>query len=492
MSRMNYALLCRQRSGSLLLEVLVGIAVFGLFVTAIGYTLLYGQENTIMAGDRTRAAAITNRALETARSIRDISFSSVTAGQHGVWMNPATNKWAFTGSQVITSGGYVTSLTVSQYASDWVQLSARTVWKHGYSRTGSVILAADLTDWGTTRTIGDWSSITLDGSAAPGGTLTFVDLALYSGSYIFAASRTGNGVYVFDTRTTSAPVQINGSFSLGVGAYDVEVLGDVLYVATDDPSQEIRAYDISSPSSFSSAQLLGSLNVQGSARARALEISGDMLYIGTTASTGIGEEEFYAVRITPSGGFTLLGSFSDNTSTFDMIALSGTAAYLASSTDTAELRVLNVESGANITLLGSYNLSDRTLDAVSIAISGTSALLGTMKGSSIQEAVLFTLQYEVVPDPPPGPWYHEGSGSIVGVAMDPTHCYGFLAAASGRKAFQVFNMHDKSSLTELATYNSTTGLGRSILYDYPRDRVFVGTDTALLIFRPGASTGTCP
>lgn len=478
------------RPGFLLLEILVGIAVFAIFITGVGLTLLYGQESTIRSGARMRASYLAERGLDTARAVRDGSFSSLTAGTHGYRLSPS-GTWTLSGSSTTSSGVYVTSVTVLPLASDWVRLTARTSWKHGYNRSGSVLITTELTDWRATRTVGNWSSLTVDGTYTNAGTPTFVDLALYSGSYVFAASRSLNGLYVIDTRITTAPALIASSFSLGYGAWDVEVRGDVLYVATDDPSQEIRAYDISSPSTLSSGDLIGSYNLPGSARARSLAVRGDTLYVGASASATGGQEEFLALRVTPDGGFTLLDAVNDDGNTISRIALSGTAAYLASSLDAGELRVVDVASGSDLTLLGGYNLSDRTLDGVSIAISGTSALLGTLKGSSIQEVVLFDLRSGGIPTSP-GPWYHEGSGSVVGLAMEPTRCYGFIAAESGRKALQVFNVRDKTSLAEITTYTSTTGLGRGVLYDMRRDRVILATDRSVILFRPGAVTGTCP
>lgn len=485
MIRMN------RRPGFLLLEVMVGMAVFAMFVGAISYTLLYSQESTIMSGDRIRAVQYTEKALEAARAIRDGSFSSVTAGQHGVWIDPVTKKWAFTGSHVTASGGYVTHVSVTQQASGWLKLSARTDWKRGYARSGSVLITGELTDWRSRRSPGDWTGIALEGSVTPGGTPQFNDIATYSGSYAFVSAGDTTGVYVFDIRNPTSPLRISSSFSLSTSAYDVAVLGSVLYVATSDSNQEIRAYNIAVPGSLSSANLIGTYNIQGSGRARSLAVAGNTLYVGTAASTGIGDDEFYAFRVTPQGGIVLLDALEDSLHTFTRIFVTGTTAYLASSMDTSELRVIDVERGSNLTVLGGYNLSDRTSDAYAIAVSGTSALLGTAKGAGIQEVVLFDLETSILPDPPPGPWYHEGSGSVVGLDLDPSRCYGFIAAQSGRKAFQVFDLRDKNTLAELASYNSVAGLGKGLLYHPYQDRVYFITEQSLLIFRPASATGLC-
>lgn len=474
------------------MEVLVGITVFALFSSAIGFTLLYGQESTINSGDRVRATYLTEKALEATRAIRDASFSSVTTGAHGVYINPTTKKWSFTGSSITNSGGFVTRVTISQITSDWMRATGLTTWKRGYNRSGSVLIVSELSDWRTARSIGNWSSISVEGTYTDGGTPLFNNLATWSGSYAFLTYPASPGLQVIDIRTLTAPARVNASFSLGTSAYAVALRGSVLYVATGDSTQEIRAYNIASPTTFAAAQLIGSYNVPGSARVRSLLVSGNTLYAGTTASAVGGESEFYSFRVTSAGGITLLDTINDDSTTVQSIALSGTAAYLASSMDTSEIRVVNVASGSNITLVGGYNLSDRTVDTMSIAISGTSALVGSQKLSSLEEVVLLDLETGGVPSPPPGPWYHEGSGSVVGLAMDPSRCYGFVSALSNRKAFQVFNVRNKSTLAELTTYTSTTGVGRGLVYDLIRDRVYLITDRSLLVMKPATATGVCP
>lgn len=480
------------RPGFLLMEVLIGIAVFVAFLGGVGYTLLYGQSSTIMFGDHVRGVQAGLRAVEAARAIRDASFSSLVSGTYGTRVNPATGMWEFSGAQTTVTGGYTTTLVVTRLASDWARLTARTVWKHGYNRSGSVLLTSELTDWRSTRSIGNWNTAPdLEGSYTDAANPVFNDVALYSGSTVFVSAGSVDGLFAFNTAVLTSPSRISSSFSLGYAAYDVAVAGNYLYVATADPDAEIKIYAIPHPVTLAAGNLAGSINVPGSARVRALAVRGSMLYAGAVESADAGEDEFYVYRIGANGLLTQLDSLDDNGSV-QRIAVSGTAAYLASTQDASELRVVDVESGSNVLLLGGYNLSDRTLDALSVAVSGTSALLGTQKGSGIQELVLFDVAGHPLPVPPPGPWYHEGSGSIVGIAMDPTRCYGFLAALSGRKALQIFHLRDKSSLAELQTYTSTTGFGRGVLYDLARDRVLLITDRSLLIFKPGSPAGTCP
>jgi hypothetical protein len=273
-------------------------------------------------------------------------------------------------------------------------------------------------------------------------------------------------------------------------AYDVAVRGNRLYIVTADSSAELKVYSIANPAV---PTLITSVDLPGSSRARSLAITDQMLLIGLTASAVAGENELLSYDISSTGSTVSLVDGENDTGDVLEISVSGTGVYIASSQDSYELRAYAIYDSGSLSLssVPGYNLSDRTLDGQVIAVTGTSAVLGTLKGS-IQEMVVFNLRAEVPSVSSSGPWYHEGSGSVIGVDMDRSRCYAFVAADSGRKALQVVLLRDTSSLTELATYNATTGKGRNVLYDPVRDRVILSTDQAVLIFSPAASTGTCP
>jgi hypothetical protein len=468
------------------MEALLGVTIFAIFLGALAITIIYGQESTIIAGDRTRATYLTERNLAGIRSIRDGSFSSVSAGQYGVWVNHS-GVWAFSGTKITLSGSYISTITISSLASDWLSMTGSTYWKHGYNRAGTATLVTELTNWQTKKSIGNWASPSLEGSYVPGGSPLFNRIAI-SGNTAYVGTNASNGLYLLDITNTASPARVSSSFSIGYAAADVVVKGKRLYVLTTDPSAEVKLYSITSAQS---PVLLASYNLPGSALGTSLGLGRNNLYV-TAATPGAGQHQIYSFDATNSGSLALEGTF-DDTDDANMIALSGTSAYIASSVDTAELRVVNAYYSGSLALVGAYNLTDRTLNGTAIALAGTSAILGTQAGSSIQEMVLFDIGTGGVPTGSSGgPWYHEASGSVVGAAIDPYQCYGFLGVSSGHKALQVVDIRSKATLPQLASYDSATGLGRSLAYDVVRDRLYLMTDSAVLIFKPSAVGGTCP
>ncbi len=478
----------RRRKGFLLLEVILGIALFGVFLTAATMTLLHGQQNTAAGGDRVRATHAALQAMEASRSIRDGAFSALTAGAHGFRIGPART-WVYSGSQVTVSGGYVTKVTVTTLASDWVRLQTSTKWKHGIGRSGSILLTGELTDWRTTRSTGDWGSLTVEGSYVDAGTPLFNDVAV-SGNYAFVTSETssgGAGLYVFDITSLSSPTRVSSSFTLGAAGYGVAVRGDTLYVATSSSSEELRAYDISDPTALTSGDLVASRNLSASNLITSMALRGNLLLVGAQQHASHPEVYLFAVTST---GFTLLSS-SDHGATVNAVALTDTGAFLATADSTAEMRTLIRTSTGGLRAAPSPDANLTSTEAGrAVLVFGTSAILGRTRGTSIQEMVLLDTR-NGGGSPPAGVLYHEGSGSVVALDTDSTACQAFLAADSSGKAVQVVHLWNPG-LPELASYDSTSGPARGLQYDPARDRLFVLTRKGFLIFQPGATPIRCP
>jgi hypothetical protein len=233
--------------------------------------------------------------------------------------------------------------------------------------------------------------------------------------------------------------------------------------------------------------LVTSYNMSGSRVATALALQGDALLVG--ADLHASYKEFHVFTVRSSGAIVYRGGL-DTAASINAIAVTGSAALLATGDSAAELKQVNITNAYAPAYPSSSDFNLTSTEAGrAVAAAGTSALLGRTKGS-IQELVMLNPRLGGgSPPPSPGPWYHESSGSVIGLAMDPVRCYAFVADDSSIKAFQV--VQQSTSLPELATYNSTSGPARGIFYDPVRDRVFLLTRGAVLIFKPASPPGPC-
>lgn len=130
--------------GFSLVEVLLAVSVFGLIAAGLIGGLIYGQESTALAGQRTRATILADEGLEAVRNIRDENFSNLTDGTYGLTISG--NKWILSGSQDVTDI-FTRQIVISSIDTSRKSVTATVSWQQNPQRNGSVILTTNLTAW---------------------------------------------------------------------------------------------------------------------------------------------------------------------------------------------------------------------------------------------------------------------------------------------------------------------------------------------------------
>lgn len=479
-------LLRRQQSGSLLLEALLGVAIFALLAGAVTAVLFIGQEGSLQSGQRVRAVFLTAKALAAVRSMRDASFDALLPGTHGVCIGES-GLWEFCGTEQVSDDGFVTSLTIESLSSTHVRVTATTRWQSVHAQPGSVLLTEELTDWRSEKPIGNWALPSLLGYSAIEGQPLFSSIAL-QGRYAFVTGAFGDGgrgLHVFDYTADGDPLPVATGFSLGTEGFAALADGTVLYVATGDPSAEIQIFSVSDPINFSLAGRLGVIDIPGEARARSLAFHDGTLIVG--ALEDVTEKELYSYDVSDPADPVSLASL-DDTASYYGLSLNDGYAYIASSMDSSELRVVDVFDPADPALADGegYNLTD-THDALVVAAANEDLLLGRRNGEAVEELVLMDMSDAAVPVPPPGPWYQEIGGSVAGLATEPGGRYAFLATDNIAAQLQIADLAQfrAGQFAIVGSATTSTGGGRAVAYDAANDRLLLATDRALLLYRPG-------
>ena len=472
------------RPGTLLIDMLIGLAVFSLIVMGVVVAMIGSLRGMLASGDRVHAIFLNQEAVEVARSIRDTSFAGLTTGKHGYKIG-SDGLWQFTGTGVVTTDGFTTSLTVDSLGAEDNRLTAVTTWKLGQNRSGSSTLLTELTDWRVAHPVGNWASVTLQGSYIDGGTPLF-NAAATSTDYAFVTSDTsagGKGLYVFDISNLASPQRAASSFDLGDPGYGVLLAGNFLYVVTGDANAEIKIYDASSPATLSSGNLTASINVPGNAKARAIALTAGTLFVAAQENTD--DSEIFAYDTGDLSNITLKDSLDDPGSSMNGVALRSGYAYLPSSNDVSEIRVADVADPTQLALAPGegYNMAD-TPDGTSAAVQGKYLLVGRNAGTVTEELGLFDVGSNPVPTS--APWTDEVGANVNAVDADPTATYGFAATDNDTKELIVLNLANFAAggQPEAASYNTSTGKGRGVHYSSPHDRVFLLTNKAFLILKP--------
>jgi hypothetical protein len=473
----------QSRPGFMLLDALMGAALFAVFLTAVGSTILVAQRSFLKSGDYTRGVFVAEKTLEAVRSIRNDDWGKLlSGGPYGIAIGD--DRWELTGTGSITEDGYSTWVTLTSAGTDAFLVTVHTEWSENYERVGFVELSTRVTDWREEQEIGDWSSLILEGSATEPGTPLFNKITV-RGDYAFVTSDVsagGAGLYVFDISDLGNPSRVASSFALSGNGHNLLVTDTRLFVAVEDAGAEVQVYDISSPSSLSTDDLLGSINLSGDGRARSLGYYDGTLTIGATHDAT--ESEVYSYSVTASGGTALLDTFDTDGSLNDVILKDGYA-FFSSAEDVAELRVIDIFDPANLQNASGngYNLTD-VYDGTAVAGFGTGMFLGRTNGEIIEELVLFNVATSPVPSPPPGPFYYEIAGSVNDIVVEPGGRYAFIASDFSDKELQIVIPDTLvAGQAAEATFYDSADFGQGVYYELARDRLFFVSSTTLFIFR---------
>lgn len=473
----------RLRSGSLLLEAVIAIGIFAIFLGGIALSLFVGERSTIISGDRARGVFLAEQQLEAVRQIRATSFSSVTIGTHGVAL--ASNAWGFSGTS-ISVNGYHTQVDVVSKGTDWLEVSSTVTWDFGNTRSDMVVLTSYLTNWRKLATVGNWSQMTRIANLSIGGTPEYQKIAV-SGTYAFVTSTNtsgGKGLYIFDVSNPASPIRIASSFDLGASAYGVVANSNRLYLATNDPTKEVQVYDISSPATLTVSNLVNSYDLTGTGKARSIAIYGTNVFVGSLDD--LPNHQLTALLMSETGSMTLQSSLSVSGSVLGLTLQDGYG-YVANSYNVGELQVIDIFDPTHIAFAPGVGIDlTNTQDAVAIAISGTSALIGRMNGAAIDELTLYDISLAPVPSPPPGPWTLEIGGNVNALATVYGSTYAFVGGSASAAQLRVVDLvkFAQSQAPIVRTYDALATM-EGLFYDWQTDRLFGVTSSNLMVFAPG-------
>ena len=473
----------RSRKGSLLLEAIIAIGVFALFLGGIGLTLVLGERTTLVAGDRTRAAFLAEQQLEAVRQMRAVDFASVTTGTHGLKLN--ASGWSWSGS-LVKNKGYTSWVTVTSKGTDWMEVASNVHWNFSNTRSGSLLMTTQLTNWKKIATVGNWATMTRIALSTVSGTPDLQSITV-SGTYAFITSTQtsgGKGLYIFDISNPASPVQVASSFDLGASAYGITAVDDLLYIATDNPTNEVQVYDITNPTSVTVGNLMNSYDLPGSGKARTIAVYGSHVFVGSLLDAP--NNQLTALQWNGTGSMTLLSSLSVSGSVLGL-ALQDGYAYLANSYNVGEFQVVDIFDPENMVFAPGVGIDMTDVqDGNVMATTGTSSLLGRVSGSTIDELTLYDIGLSPVPSPPPGPWTLEIGGDVRAIATIFGSKYAFIGNSKNDTELLVLDLvkFAQGAAPTVRTYDANATI-RGLFYNWQTDRLFAISSSALFVFAPG-------
>jgi len=453
------------RGGFSLVEVILSVAIFALLAVALIGAFLYGQEATMLAGNRARATMLAEEGLEAVRNIRDANFSNLTDGAYG--LNTTGNQWNLSGSNDLTDI-FTRAVTISTIDSHRKNVTANVSWQQNPQRTGLVTLTSRLTYW--LRAVFDWSAPIMESSL----NLSNLDNALkiqVQGSYAYIVRSSGTDFAIVNISNPASP-SLTGSLSLAGTLSNIFVLGNYAFITSNSDTSELIIVNISIPASPS---VVGTFNNVGNANATGVYVVGNTAYMTLDANN-----EFSIINISTPALPVLLSSL-DLSNIAREVIVSGNYAYIASADNSQELQVVNISNPLLPTQVASLNLSGNT-DAFTVSLSGSTLFLG-------QGSIFYTINITIPATPS-----ILGSVGVSDVLNDIAlnfandNTYAFIATSADSLEFQIIDVSIFASPVVLGSVNTTgTDNLNGIAYDAVLDRAFgVSASDAqeLFIFAP--------
>lgn len=160
----NKRLALRNSKGFSLVEILVAISVFLVFVVATSGVTTSVSKNTRHITNSERATILAEEAIEASRNIRDsdVNFNNLPDGTYG--LSTSGDEWNLSGSSD-TQGIFTRSLTISTINGSQKKVVVNVSWADQTSPSNSITTNTYLTDWQAPLSIG----LTIDKSVVNHG-----------------------------------------------------------------------------------------------------------------------------------------------------------------------------------------------------------------------------------------------------------------------------------------------------------------------------------
>lgn len=425
--------------GFSLVEVILSVAIFAMFISALAGVYLTGAETSHLAGNRNKAIFISQQGLEAARSIRDEDPDSFANGTFG--LDDTSGSWAFSGTSD-TSDIFTREVTVSDYSLDVKEVSSTVTWQQSNFRSGEVVLTTLLSLWQKIgEAVGDWTSPVVESAIdAPTGINGYKVDANNTNAYITRLTNSSDDDFVsFDISDPSA-VTIEDTISLDGRLSDVSIQGDYAYVGSNSNSAEITVVDISDPSNLSVAD---TLNLSASDDVYSLQAVGSYLYVTRNS----GSREFTVVDISDPTNISSVATLNLSGRYRD-IYVSGSYAYVVGDSNSQELVIINISIPAAPVVTSIVNLAGNN-NPLAIGGIGTDIFIGRGNGQIISVDASNPLIPVITNSFDPG-------GAIRDIDGSATLDYIFVGGDTNTTELSIYDVSTPSSPVFVSSYDNTS------------------------------------
>jgi type II secretory pathway pseudopilin PulG len=398
-STINYELLTIPRSGFSILEIVLAMGLFAIIVVGAVSVVTQAFSSVRLGEEETKATFLAAEGLEAVRAIQERDFWSLVPGTYGV--SNTEGYWDFSGAQD-ELGKYTREIIVSDIYRDGSgnivesggtldlytkRVTARVTWDFSAVRQNEVSLPSYFTYWEAPLCYWDSGSVvaTLDLPGDGDGTAVSV---VGDRAYVTTMRNPpfSGEFFVIDIANPTFP-SILGTLSVRDHVNDLDVSGNYVYLATADSDKELIVVDVSNPASPVEAS---SFDIPGASQANDVSVEGSYAYVVTQSVADGPELRIFDVSNPLSP--ILSGGFEAGSHVYGVKA-HNQRVYLATSRVDKELIVVDVSSPEAPAELGSYDapLAGANGQAVDVIRAGVAYLVTRANGGGIPELYLLAV-----------------------------------------------------------------------------------------------------
>jgi len=202
------------KSGFSLVELILAVGVFALIGSVIIGAFIYGRQATVQAGDRIRAAELSNETLEAVRNITNPNYSNLSAYTNGTvyYLTVTANQWQLTTTPT-TVDNFTRTVVFADGPNGSRQVTANISWQITPLRSGNVSAVTYFANWRQPTATSSKSGLFV---YADGGTTT--DSAKYRQLQTDGTWTTAAAMPDVDTTTTNRVVRSMKGYSAQSGS----------------------------------------------------------------------------------------------------------------------------------------------------------------------------------------------------------------------------------------------------------------------------------
>src|SRR3989339_646451 len=495
----------KPQRGCLLIETILVTFLFGVIATGLVATLVTSTTSAKQGAEYIVATGYLQEGIQAVRSIRDQDWSALSSGTHG--LKTTSGFYELNGvSDSLDAGVYTRTITIDPVYrtgsltgdiapagvldENTKKVTVAVAWNVQAGRNQNINSIFYITNWGmqawlqtltadftagfrnsssqTTVVDGEvelapndstWANMTASATVdLPGGTPVIAlqhDL-VSDRLFTLASSTAGNDFNALDvSNVTSATPPVLSGYDAN-NCYAMVVGGNTAYLACDELGSgvEVVILDVRTMTS------LGTINLPGTNRASAIDLSGTTLVIGRLQSGATEEVSFY--NVTNPALPVLLGSTETGVDVADL-STNGTYTFVATASNKQKGQAIRNADQAllpSLNLAGSDNVN--TIQAVGSNVylgrdNGASYDLALINGSDPAVAMTLTSSLEVGSDVKDV--LVDSTGTWLFASTSDASQEGIVVALSGFTQLSVINMNGSNTATSVTQFGGFVYLG---------------------------------